>query len=151
MRVLANLGLADEDGVTDPAISVLQLNVIYPLCDEQIIDFIKDKREVLLVEEGQPDLMEQQIRAMLHQRGIATPFHGHDLIPGVGELVPGRRVAGAGAVHGPPAAGPRRGHRRHRQRLRGAPEAGRDAVPQAGHAAPADLLHRLPGAARCSA
>lgn len=90
MRVLANLGLADEDGVTDPAISVLQLNVVYPLCDEQIIDFIKDKREVLLVEEGQPDLMEQQIRALLHQRGIATPFHGHDLIPGVGELVPGR-------------------------------------------------------------
>lgn len=90
MRILANLGLADEDGVTDPAIGVLQLNVVYPLCDEQIVDFIKDKREVLLVEEGQPDLMEQQIRAMLHQRGIATPFHGHDLIPGVGELVPGR-------------------------------------------------------------
>ena len=90
MRVLANLGLADEDGVTDPAISVLQLNVINPLCDDQIIEFIQGKREVLLVEEGQPDLMEQQIRAMLHQRGVATPFHGHDLVPGVGELVPGR-------------------------------------------------------------
>ncbi|MGK2941414.1 MAG: thiamine pyrophosphate-dependent enzyme [Immundisolibacter sp.] len=90
MRLLSLLGLADEDGVTDPAISLLQLNVINPLCDDQIIDFIKDKREVLLVEEGQPDLMEQQIRAMLHQRGVSTPFHGHDLIPGVGELVPGR-------------------------------------------------------------
>jgi indolepyruvate ferredoxin oxidoreductase alpha subunit len=90
MRSLANLGLADEDGVTDPAISVLQLNVVYPLCDDQIVGFIQGKREVLLVEEGQPDLMEQQIRAMLHQRGIGTPFHGHDLVPGVGELVPGR-------------------------------------------------------------
>jgi indolepyruvate ferredoxin oxidoreductase alpha subunit len=90
MRALANLGLADEDGVTDPAIGVLQLNVVYPLCDEQIVDFIQGKREVLLVEEGQPDLMEQQIRAMLHQRGISTPFRGHDLVPGVGELVPGR-------------------------------------------------------------
>ncbi len=90
MRLLSLLGLADEDGVTDPAISLLQLNVINPLCDDQIVDFIKDKREVLLVEEGQPDLMEQQIRAMLHQRGVSTPFHGHDLIPGVGELVPGR-------------------------------------------------------------
>ena len=90
MRALANLGLADEDGVTDPAISVLQLNVVYPLCDDQIVDFIQGKREVLLVEEGQPDLMEQQIRAMLHQRGITTPFRGHDLVPGVGELVPGR-------------------------------------------------------------
>ncbi|MBL4621276.1 MAG: indolepyruvate ferredoxin oxidoreductase subunit alpha [Immundisolibacteraceae bacterium] len=92
MRVFAILGLADEQGNMDPAFDLLQLNVINPLCEDQIADFMADKDHVLLVEEGQPDLLEKQIRSLLHQRGITTPFTGHDLIPGVGELVPGKLI-----------------------------------------------------------
>ena len=93
MRVFSILGLADEQGNMDPAFDLLQLNVINPLCENQIADFMADKEHVLLVEEGQPDLLEKQIRSLLHQRGITTPFTGHDLIPGVGELVPGKLIA----------------------------------------------------------
>ncbi len=92
MRVFSILGLADEQGEMDPAFDLLQLNVINPLCEDQIADFMADKDHVLLVEEGQPDLLEKQIRSLLHQRGITTPFTGHDLIPGVGELVPGKLI-----------------------------------------------------------
>jgi indolepyruvate ferredoxin oxidoreductase alpha subunit len=92
MRVLSLLGLADENGNLDPAFDLLQLNVVNPLCLDQIADFMADKEQVLLIEEGQPDLIEKQIRSLLHERKIDTPFTGHDLIPGVGELLPGKLI-----------------------------------------------------------
>ena len=92
LRVLSLLGLADERGALDPAIDLLQLNVVNPLCPEQLVDFMSSKEQVLLIEEGQPDLIEKQLRSLLHERDIKVPFTGHDLIPGVGELVPGRLI-----------------------------------------------------------
>ena len=92
MRVLSLLGLADENGNLDPAFDLLQLNVVNPLCLDQIADFMAGKEQVLLIEEGQPDLIEKQIRSLLHERKIDTPFTGHDLIPGVGELLPGKLI-----------------------------------------------------------
>lgn len=92
MRVLSLLGLADENGNLDPAFDLLQLNVVNPLCLDQIADFMAGKEQVLLIEEGQPDLIEKQIRSLLHERKIDTPFSGHDLIPGVGELLPGKLI-----------------------------------------------------------
>jgi len=92
MRLLSVLGLADESGNLDPAFDLLQLNVVNPLCLDQIADFMADKEQVLLIEEGQPDLIEKQIRSLLHERKIDTPFSGHDLIPSVGELIPGKLI-----------------------------------------------------------
>lgn len=92
MRVFSLLGLADEQGNMDDTFDLLQLNVINPLCLDQIADFMAGKDHVLLIEEGQPDLIEKQIRSLLHQRKIDTPFTGHELIPGVGELVPGKLI-----------------------------------------------------------
>lgn len=93
VQVLGLLGMADADGVLDPALHILQLNVIHPLCPDTLREFIAPRRSVLLVEEGQPDLLEQQIRGLLHREHVDTPFFGHDRIPGVGELVPGRLIA----------------------------------------------------------
>ncbi len=90
MRLLSLLGLADEFGDLDPRLQLLQLNVIHPLNDDQIAGFMEGKHHVLIVEEGQPDLLEMQIRMLLQKRGINVKFFGHDIIPKYGELLPDR-------------------------------------------------------------
>lgn len=90
MRLLSLMGLADEFGELDSRLQLLQLNVIHPLNDDQIAGFVEGKTHVLIVEEGQPDLLEMQIRTLMQRRGINTKFYGHDLIPKYGELLPER-------------------------------------------------------------
>jgi len=90
LRILSLYGLADEFGVLDPRLHLLQLNVINPLSEDQLSGFMQGKDAVLVVEEGQPDLIEQQLRALANKRGIDTRIVGHDLVPGTGELVPER-------------------------------------------------------------
>ena len=68
MRALQRLGLADIRGRTDVPLYVL--NVTYPLIDEEFLDFARDKDAVLVVEEGQPNHIEQAFGAMLHKAGI---------------------------------------------------------------------------------
>lgn len=83
IRSLQQLGLADAFGATD--IPILCLNVTYPLVPEQVADFCVGKRAVLVVEEGQPEFIEQEIATLLRRRDIQTKLHGKDLLPMGGE------------------------------------------------------------------
>ncbi len=83
IRSLQQLGLADAFGTTD--IPLLVLNVAYPLVPEEVADFCAGKRAVLVVEEGQPEYIEQEIATLLRRRDIQTPLHGKDLLPPGGE------------------------------------------------------------------
>lgn len=83
IRSLQQLGLADAFGHTD--IPLLVLNVTYPLVPEQVADFCVGKRAVLVVEEGQPEYIEQDIATLLRRRDIQTRLHGKDLLPSAGE------------------------------------------------------------------
>ncbi|MGH6922601.1 MAG: thiamine pyrophosphate-dependent enzyme, partial [Propylenella sp.] len=83
MRALQRLGLADIRGRTDVPLYVL--NVTYPLIDEEFLDFARDKDAVLVVEEGQPNHIEQAFGAMLHRAGIETKLFGKDPFPIAGE------------------------------------------------------------------
>jgi len=83
IRSLQQLGLADAFGETD--IPILCLNVTCPLVPEQIADFCVGKRAVLVVEEGQPEFIEQEIATLLRRRDIQTRLHGKDLLPSGGE------------------------------------------------------------------
>ena len=83
MRSLQQLGLADSFGRSD--IAILVLNVTYPLVPAQVIDFCQNKRAVLVVEEGSPEYIEQDIATQLRRAGVQTPLHGKDLLPGAGE------------------------------------------------------------------
>ncbi|HEY0826199.1 MAG TPA: indolepyruvate ferredoxin oxidoreductase subunit alpha [Ramlibacter sp.] len=83
VRSLQQLGLADAFGETD--IPILCLNVTYPLVPEQVADFCVGKRAVLVVEEGQPEYIEQEIATLLRRRDIQTRLHGKDLLPAGGE------------------------------------------------------------------
>jgi indolepyruvate ferredoxin oxidoreductase, alpha subunit len=83
IRGLQQLGLADAFGETE--IPILCLNVTYPLVPEQVADFCIGKRAVLVVEEGQPEFIEQEIATLLRRRDIQTKLHGKDLLPSAGE------------------------------------------------------------------
>jgi len=83
IRALQTLGLADAYGNTQ--IPILNLNVVYPLVPEQITQFFAGKRAVLLVEEGQPDFIEQEISAILRRADLQTKLHGKDLLSMGGE------------------------------------------------------------------
>jgi indolepyruvate ferredoxin oxidoreductase alpha subunit len=83
VRALQRLGLADTFG-TSP-ISILALNVTFPLLPDQIADFCRTKHAVLVLEEGHPDYIEQQIQADLRRAQIATSIHGKEMMGAIGE------------------------------------------------------------------
>src|SRR5450631_1082590 len=83
IRALQQLGLADEFGTGD--LSLLVLNVTCPLVPGQIRDFCLAKRAVLVVEEGQPEFIEQQILATLRRLDVNTAINGKDVLPMAGE------------------------------------------------------------------
>jgi len=83
LRALQGLGLADVWGTSRLPLYVL--NVTYPLVPDEVVQFCRGKRAVLLVEEGQPDFIEQALAKILRQAGVATPLSGKDLFPMAGE------------------------------------------------------------------
>ena len=84
IRALQQFGLADAFGKTD--LPLLVLNVTYPLVPEQLSAFCVGKRAVLMLEEGQPEYIEQELALTLRRADIQTPLHGKDLLPPAGEL-----------------------------------------------------------------
>ena len=83
IRALQRLGLADIHGDTDIALYVL--NVTYPLVDDEFLEFCEGKDAVLVVEEGQPEFIEQQLGSMLYKAGAQVKLHGKDVLPMAGE------------------------------------------------------------------
>ena len=47
--------------------------------------FCAAKRAVLMVEEGQPDFLEQALHAILRRGDLQTRVHGKDMLPMAGE------------------------------------------------------------------
>ena len=83
MRALITLGLADQFGAS--RLPVLALNVVYPLVPEELIDFSKDKKAILVLEEGQPEFIEQEIATVLRRADVQTKLHGKDCMHMAGE------------------------------------------------------------------
>ena len=57
------------------------LNVAYPLVEEEVLRFCEGKKAVLMIEEGQPEFLEQNLHAILRRNGLDTQVHGKDLLP----------------------------------------------------------------------
>ena len=83
IRTLQQFGLADAFGQTD--IPLLVLNVTYPLVPEELTEFCVGKRAVLMVEEGHPEYIEQELATLLRRADIPTPLHGKDMLSAAGE------------------------------------------------------------------
>ncbi len=78
IRALQQAGLADSAGNTQ--IPMLVLNVVYPLVPGQIERFCAGKRAVMVIEEGQPEFIEQDIATLLRRADLQTRLHGKDLL-----------------------------------------------------------------------
>jgi indolepyruvate ferredoxin oxidoreductase, alpha subunit len=83
MRSLKLLGIADIFG--ESQIPLYVLNVTYPIVDDEVNRFCTGKKAVLIVEEGQPNFIEQNLRSILHQGEMQTKLHGKDTLPMAGE------------------------------------------------------------------
>jgi indolepyruvate ferredoxin oxidoreductase alpha subunit len=84
IRALQQLGLADAFGAS--RIPIYCLNVTYPLIPEEIVAFCAGRREVLVVEEGQPAFIEDAVLAALRRADVnATRIHGKGCLPMAGE------------------------------------------------------------------
>src|SRR5438874_1808350 len=84
IRALQTLGLADAFGAAK--VPIYCLNVTYPMVPEEIAAFCAGKREVLIVEEGQPAYLEEAVLATLRRQDInGVKVHGKDVLPLAGE------------------------------------------------------------------
>ncbi len=89
---LRRLGLADVYGATRVPLYVL--NVTYPLVPDELVAFCRGKRAVLMVEEGQPDYLEQAAHAILRRHAVDTPLMGKEHLPKAGEYQAGVLIDG---------------------------------------------------------
>ncbi|CAM4118172.1 thiamine pyrophosphate-dependent enzyme [Bordetella muralis] len=83
IRGLQLLGLADHFG--NSRIPLYVMNVTYPVIEDEVQRFCAGKRAVLMLEEGQPDYLEQNLHAILRKAGVDTALHGKDFLPMAGE------------------------------------------------------------------
>jgi len=102
LNALRQLGLADAFGAT--RIPILALNVVYPLVPEEIAGFAASKKAILVIEEGQPEFIEQEIATILRRADVAAKLHGKDLLQLAGEYTTEVLVRGLSsfvATHAP--------------------------------------------------
>jgi len=83
LLALKTLGLADAFGAS--RIPILALNVVYPLVPEEINAFCADKKAVLVLEEGQPEFIEQEIATFLRRADVQARLHGKDVMHMAGD------------------------------------------------------------------
>ena len=83
LRALARLDLADL--YVASRIPIYVLNVAYPLVPEEVRDFCGGKHAVLVVEEGSPNYVEQQINVILRGAGVDTRVDGKSCLPASGD------------------------------------------------------------------
>ena len=91
---LADAGLSDTFG--NLSVPTMVLNVTHPLVPDQITEFARGKKAVLIVEEGAPEYIEMAVGKILRQADLQTAVHGKDVLPEAGEYtaeVLGRGVA----------------------------------------------------------
>jgi indolepyruvate ferredoxin oxidoreductase alpha subunit len=95
LRVLERLGFADVYG--NSKVPLYCMNVAYPVVDNEVLRFCRGKRAVLMVEEGQPNFIEQNIASILRTAGVDTALHGKDILPVAGEYTAGETLKGVRA------------------------------------------------------
>ena len=152
VRGLHVLGLADVRGRTP--IPLLVLNALHPLVPEELIGFMRGKRRVFVVEEGMPNFIERELKALAHEARLDVEIHGKELLSPHGEYVPALVIGGLRrflALAPPSVSSVDRAIEEryaaltaHQARVARGPAA-------ADRQAPAVVLHGLSRAARCSA
>ena len=91
-RGLNVLGLADVRGRTPMPLMIL--NALHPLVPEELIAFLRGKRHVFVVEEGMPNYIERELKALAHEARLDVEIHGKELLSPHGEYVPALVIGG---------------------------------------------------------
>ncbi|MGE0626795.1 MAG: thiamine pyrophosphate-dependent enzyme [Hyphomicrobiaceae bacterium] len=84
VRQLVEAGLSDPYGNTK--IPLYVLNVTWPLVPDEIVAFAREKRAVLVIEEGSPEFIEHGILQAIAHSDVATKVAGKDIVPPTGEV-----------------------------------------------------------------
>jgi indolepyruvate ferredoxin oxidoreductase, alpha subunit len=92
VRGLHVLGMADVYGRTP--VPLMVLNAIHPLVPEELIGFLRGKTRVLVVEEGMPNHIERELKAIAHDARLPVEIQGKDVFSPHGEYVPALVTAG---------------------------------------------------------
>jgi indolepyruvate ferredoxin oxidoreductase alpha subunit len=92
IRALELLGLSNAFGDTE--VPLYALNVTYPLVDDEVKRFCTGKRAVLIIEEGQPDFIEQNLHSILRKAVIQTEICGKGMLPMAGEYTAATVIRG---------------------------------------------------------
>ncbi|MDP7488734.1 MAG: indolepyruvate ferredoxin oxidoreductase subunit alpha [Alphaproteobacteria bacterium] len=92
LRALSLTGMADAFG--NSRVPLYVMNATYPVLPEEITRFCVGKRAVLMVEEGNPDYLEQAVNVALRKADINTRVHGKDVLPEAGEYTGEVMLAG---------------------------------------------------------
>jgi indolepyruvate ferredoxin oxidoreductase alpha subunit len=92
LRGLEVLGVADVFG--ESRVPLYVLNVTYPLIDAEFVRFCAGKRAILVVEEGQPEFIEQSVNTILRRADLQTRVEGKSMLPMAGEYTGGVMKAG---------------------------------------------------------
>jgi indolepyruvate ferredoxin oxidoreductase alpha subunit len=74
-----------SDSLGNSKISIYVLNVVHPLIPDEIISYAKKFKALLVIEEGQPQYIEQEIGLLLHKEKIEVDLKGKDVLPMAGE------------------------------------------------------------------
>ena len=83
MRALELSELADSFGNTE--LPIYCLNVTYPLIESEVVRFCRGKSAVLMIEEGQPEYLEQAVNSILKNADVAAKVAGKSVFPRAGE------------------------------------------------------------------
>jgi indolepyruvate ferredoxin oxidoreductase, alpha subunit len=92
LRALERLGLANVYG--DSKIPLYVLNVTYPLVPDEFTKFAAGKRAVMIIEEGQPEFIEQAANMFFRQADVQTRIVGKGPLPMAGEYTGAVVLAG---------------------------------------------------------
>ncbi|HEY2809570.1 MAG TPA: indolepyruvate ferredoxin oxidoreductase subunit alpha [Steroidobacteraceae bacterium] len=95
LRAMELLGCADVFGASRVPLYIL--NVTYPLVSEEWVKFCAGKRAVLVIEEGQPEFIEQAANQMLRRQDVNARILGKEVLPIFGEYTVDVLRTGIGA------------------------------------------------------
>ena len=83
IAALKEMDMSDSLGNTK--ISIYVLNIVHPLIPDEVISYAKKFKALLVIEEGQPQYIEQELGLLFHKEKIEVSLAGKDVLPMAGE------------------------------------------------------------------
>ena len=83
IAALKEMNMSDSLGNTK--ISIYVLNIVHPLIPDEVISYAKKFKAILVIEEGQPQYIEQELGLLFHKEKIEVSLAGKDVLPMAGE------------------------------------------------------------------